>query len=53
MDNVGEAISITGASAVDVSSGVERALGVKDPALIRAFVANVRASNSGTLRGIR
>jgi phosphoribosylanthranilate isomerase len=37
-DNVAEAIRISGAAAVDVSSGVERAAGVKDPALIRAFV---------------
>ena len=41
-DNVGEAIHITGASAVDVSSGVEGARGVKDPALIRAFIAAAR-----------
>jgi phosphoribosylanthranilate isomerase len=27
---------------VDVSSGVERARGVKDPDLIRAFIANAR-----------
>lgn len=37
--NVAEAIIISGASAVDVSSGVERARGVKDPDLIRAFIA--------------
>lgn len=43
-DNVAEAIRITGATAVDVSSGVESARGVKDPALIRAFIA---ASRSG------
>jgi phosphoribosylanthranilate isomerase len=41
--NVGEAIRATGAAAVDVSSGVESATGVKDPALIRAFIAAVRA----------
>jgi phosphoribosylanthranilate isomerase len=41
--NVAAAIRISGASAVDVSSGVESALGVKDPALIRAFVAAARA----------
>lgn len=40
--NVVEAVRITGAPAVDVSSGVERARGVKDPALIRAFVASAR-----------
>ena len=46
-DNVAEAIRITGATAVDVSSGVERERGVKDPALIRAFIANAR---SGVVR---
>jgi len=40
--NVADAIRVTRASAVDVSSGVESAPGVKDPALIRAFVAQVR-----------
>jgi phosphoribosylanthranilate isomerase len=42
--NVAEAIRVTGATAVDVSSGVENMRGVKDPALIRAFIANARAS---------
>jgi phosphoribosylanthranilate isomerase len=36
--NVGEAVHITGASAVDVSSGVETRPGEKDPAKIRAFL---------------
>ena len=36
-DNVAEAIALTGARQVDVSSGVESAPGQKDPALIRAF----------------
>ena len=36
-DNVAEAIRLTGAPAVDVSSGVESAPGVKDAGLIRAF----------------
>ncbi len=44
VDNVAEAVRVAGASAVDVSSGVERTQGVKDPALIRAFIANARAS---------
>lgn len=38
-DTVAIAIRQTGAEAVDVSSGVESRKGVKDPALIRAFVA--------------
>ena len=37
-DNVADAIRISGAPAVDVSSGVESAPGIKDPALIRAFL---------------
>jgi phosphoribosylanthranilate isomerase len=41
--NVAEAIAITGAPAVDVSSGVESAPGRKDPALIRRFVSNAKA----------
>ena len=36
--NVAEAIRETGAPAVDVSSGVERAKGVKDPLLIQQFI---------------
>jgi len=37
-DNVAEAIRATGASAVDVSSGVESRPGEKDPDLIRRFI---------------
>ena len=37
-ENVQEAIRLTGAGAVDVSSGVETASGQKDPARIRAFL---------------
>jgi phosphoribosylanthranilate isomerase len=42
-DNVADAIRLSGAEAVDVSSGVERAKGVKDPALIQAFIRHARA----------
>lgn len=41
-DNVAEAVRLTGARQLDVSSGVETAPGVKDRALIRAFVAAAR-----------
>lgn len=42
-DNVAEAIRLTGARQVDVSSGVESAPGVKDPARIAAFVSAATA----------
>ncbi|NNU79421.1 phosphoribosylanthranilate isomerase [Halovulum dunhuangense] len=38
-DNVADAIRLTGARQVDVSSGVERARGVKDESLIASFIA--------------
>jgi phosphoribosylanthranilate isomerase len=41
-DNVAEAIAHSGARGVDVSSGVERTPGVKDMALIRAFITSSR-----------
>jgi len=41
--NVAEALRVSGASGVDVSSGVETAPGVKSPELIRAFIASARA----------
>lgn len=40
--NVGEAIGQSGAPIVDVSSGVERGAGLKDPGLISAFLDAVR-----------
>ena len=49
-DNVAEAIASSGAVAVDVSSGVERAPGVKDIDAIRAFVANARYDGAAAMR---
>jgi len=45
--NVADAIRIVRPYAVDVSSGVERERGVKDPALIEAFCEAVRAADQG------
>jgi phosphoribosylanthranilate isomerase len=42
-DNVAEAVRVTGAPAVDVSSGVESERGVKSIDLIRAFLDRVKA----------
>jgi phosphoribosylanthranilate isomerase len=44
---VAAAIRQTGAPTVDVSSGVERARGIKDPALITAFITAVRKQDRG------
>ncbi len=48
VENVADAIARSGAQAVDVSSGVERARGVKDAHLIARFVAAARATSPAT-----
>ena len=42
--NVAEAIGVTGAAMVDVSSGVESAPGIKDSGLIRKFIEAAKAA---------
>lgn len=51
-ENVGAAIAQSGATGVDVSSGVESAPGVKDPALIRAFI-NASRNTAAALSAAR
>jgi phosphoribosylanthranilate isomerase len=50
-DNVGPAIDYVRPWGVDVSSGVERAPGLKDPDKINEFVARVRALENYDVRG--
>jgi phosphoribosylanthranilate isomerase len=49
-ENVAQALQITRAGGVDVSSGVERAPGVKDGEMIRAFIRAARASEELSVR---
>lgn len=48
--NVAQAVALSGAASVDVSSGVERSRGVKDPALIAAFVSAARSEPQPIVR---
>jgi phosphoribosylanthranilate isomerase len=49
-DNVGQVVAAVRPYGVDVSSGVETAPGVKDPELIRRFVAAARAAEERLVR---
>ncbi|MBR0719802.1 phosphoribosylanthranilate isomerase [Bradyrhizobium liaoningense] len=49
-ENVAEALRVTRAGGVDVSSGVESAPGVKDPEMIKAFIRASRATQELSVR---
>ncbi|MDP3691566.1 phosphoribosylanthranilate isomerase [Bradyrhizobium sp.] len=48
--NVAEAVRITRAGGIDVSSGVERAPGIKDPNMIHSFIRAARATEELMVR---
>ena len=49
-DNIAQALRVTRAGGVDVSSGVESAPGVKDPELIKAFIRAARVTQELSVR---
>jgi phosphoribosylanthranilate isomerase len=48
--NVAEAVRVTRAGGVDISSGVERTPGIKDPEMIRAFIRAARVTEELMVR---
>lgn len=42
IDNIDEALKITGATMIDLSSGIEEVRGIKSPALIKEFMKKIR-----------
>ncbi|MFC1791469.1 N-(5'-phosphoribosyl)anthranilate isomerase, partial [Gemmatimonadota bacterium] len=49
-ENVGEALGLLRPHLVDVSSGVERAPGIKDPRRVSRFIQAVRMAEQGGSR---
>jgi phosphoribosylanthranilate isomerase len=45
IDNIDEALKITGAKMIDLSSGIEEAKGVKSPKLIKNFMDKINSTN--------
>jgi phosphoribosylanthranilate isomerase len=52
IENVAEAIRVSGANQLDLSSAVESAPGVKDPDLVRAFMRAVRLATPSTFSAL-